>query len=169
MVNQRLKSVSRKRKFAADRFTNPKQSENVQTCSELKLNYLKDTSQNNECHCCSTREKPMYGQYPIGADSWFKRSAPHQRSKANGKQFLEKSAGLSANTLNVVKSEYMKLCDKQLFSHKCLQGKTQNANESFNEYMWQIAPKETFIELITFSLGAYIAFIIFNKCFNGFL
>ncbi|GFV79751.1 hypothetical protein TNCV_1725761 [Trichonephila clavipes] len=49
MSNQRVKSVSQKRKFAGNRFTYPKQSENVQTCSELKQNYLKDSSNNNEC------------------------------------------------------------------------------------------------------------------------
>ncbi|GFV34809.1 uncharacterized protein TNCV_1451131 [Trichonephila clavipes] len=115
-------------------------------------------------HCCSSREKPMHGQCPIGADSW----CAYQLSKATGKQFLEKSAGLSAKILNVVKSEYMKLCDKQLLQ-KCLHGKTQNANESFNGCLWQIVPKETFIELKTFSLGAYIAVIIFNKGFNDLL
>ncbi|GFX74133.1 uncharacterized protein TNCV_490971 [Trichonephila clavipes] len=106
----------------------------------------------------------MHGQCPIGADSW----CAYQRSKATGKQFLEKSAGLSAKILNVVKSDYMKLCDKQLLQ-KCLHGKTQNAKESFNGCLWQTVPKETFIQLKTFSLGAYLAIIIFNKGFNGLL
>ncbi|GFU89781.1 hypothetical protein TNCV_4116711 [Trichonephila clavipes] len=58
----------------------------------------------------------MYGQYPIGADSW----CAYQRSKATGNHFLEKSARVSAKILNV-KSEYKKLCDKQLLQ-KCLYG-----------------------------------------------
>lgn len=115
-------------------------------------------------HCCSSCQTPMHGQCPAGTDSW----CSYQRAKATGRQYTEKSAGLPAKLINIVKPVYMKLCDKNLLQ-KCLHGKTQNANESFNGCLWQTVPKETFIELKTFSLGAYLAVIIFNKGFNGLL
>ncbi|GFU24687.1 uncharacterized protein TNCV_3178271 [Trichonephila clavipes] len=60
------------------------------------------------------------------------------------------------------------LCDQNLL-RKCLHGKTQNANEAFNGCLWNVVPKEIFVELQTFSLGSYIAVINFNKGFSGLL
>ncbi|GFV60088.1 uncharacterized protein TNCV_3886061 [Trichonephila clavipes] len=60
------------------------------------------------------------------------------------------------------------LCDQNLL-RKCLHGKTQNANEAFNGCLWNVVPKEIFVELQTFSLGSYIAVITFNKGFKGLL
>ncbi|GFT43444.1 uncharacterized protein TNCV_814981 [Trichonephila clavipes] len=60
------------------------------------------------------------------------------------------------------------LCDQSLL-RKCLHGKTQNANEAFNGCLWNVVPKEIFVELQTFSLGSYIAEINFNKGFTGLL
>ncbi|GFW73332.1 uncharacterized protein TNCV_2799961 [Trichonephila clavipes] len=54
-------------------------------------------------------------------------------------------------------------------SWKCLHGNTQNANEAFNGCLWNVVPKEIFVELQTFSLGSYTAVINFNKGFTGLL
>ncbi|GFU86786.1 uncharacterized protein TNCV_477731 [Trichonephila clavipes] len=62
----------------------------------------------------------------------------------------------------------MKLCDKDLLN-KCLHGKTQNANESFNGILWKFIPKDIFVELQTLKLGAHMAVIQFNKGFRGLL
>ncbi|GFX84383.1 uncharacterized protein TNCV_4134931 [Trichonephila clavipes] len=60
----------------------------------------------------------------------------------------------------------MDLCDQNL-QRKCLHGKTQNYNESFNNVVWSIIPKETFVELLRLRL--YIAIILFNSGFTGLL
>ncbi|GFV18687.1 uncharacterized protein TNCV_4755741 [Trichonephila clavipes] len=62
----------------------------------------------------------------------------------------------------------MKLCDKDLLN-KCLHGKTQNANESFNGILWKFIPKDIFVELQTLKLGAHMAVIQFNKGFRRLL
>jgi hypothetical protein len=50
----------------------------------------------------------------------------------------------------------MKLCEQKLLS-KCLHGKTQNANESFNGVLWKCIPKDVSVELQTLKLWAFVA------------
>ncbi|GIY34101.1 uncharacterized protein CEXT_435341 [Caerostris extrusa] len=60
-----------------------------------------------------------------------------------------------------------KLCSRDL--QKCLHGKTQNANESFNGTLWQRVSKEVFVWLKTVKLRAYDAAIQFNEGYMGCL
>lgn len=115
-------------------------------------------------HCASSVKKPMHGQCPLGKDSW----CYHQRAVAGGKPTKEKYPGLPNNVLNIIKPTYLELCTKELLE-KCLHGKTQNANESFNGIIWQRIPKEVFVSLQTVKLGAYDAVIQFNDGFKGCL
>ena len=46
---------------------------------------------------------------------------------------------------------------------------TQNANESFNAVLWNIVPKQNFVELQTLLLGSYIAVLQFNDGATGLL
>ncbi|GFX19606.1 uncharacterized protein TNCV_2075141 [Trichonephila clavipes] len=87
---------------------------------------------------------------PVGDESWCK----FQRAKAPNIVYQDKSLGLPQNIVNMIKPVYMDLCDRNLLK-KCLHGKTQNPNESFNAILWQILPKEVFIEHQTLRLGAY--------------
>ncbi|GFV12414.1 uncharacterized protein TNCV_3078721 [Trichonephila clavipes] len=82
--------------------------------------------------------------------------------------FYNKNAGLPNSIINKIKPIYLQLYDQNLL-RKCLHGKTQNANEAFNGCLWNVVPKEMFVELQTFSLGSYIAVINFNKGFTGLL
>ncbi|GFX00658.1 uncharacterized protein TNCV_2236651 [Trichonephila clavipes] len=115
-------------------------------------------------HCCSGKSNTMHGQCPLGSESW----CAYQRAQSAGKVFYDKNAGLPKNIINKIKPTYLQLCDQNLL-RKCLHGKTQNANEAFNESLWNVVPKEIFVELQTFSLGSYIAVINFNKDFSGLL
>lgn len=45
---------------------------------------------------------------------------------------------------------------------RCLDGKTQNQNESFNGMIWARVPKEVFVGMDVFSLGVYDAPAHFN-------
>ena len=45
---------------------------------------------------------------------------------------------------------------------KCLHGKTQNANESFNRMIWDRIPKQTFVSLTQLKIGVYDAVAYFN-------
>ena len=45
---------------------------------------------------------------------------------------------------------------------KCLHGKTQNANESFNGMIWNRIPKATHVGISNLSLGVYDGIAYFN-------
>ncbi|GFV88305.1 uncharacterized protein TNCV_927181 [Trichonephila clavipes] len=115
-------------------------------------------------HCCSSKHQPKHGQCPVGDESWCK----FQRAKASNIVYQDKSLGLPQNIVNTIKPVYMDLCDRNLLK-KCLHGKTQNPNESFNAILWQILPKEVFVEHQTLRLGAYIAVVQFNNGFQGLI
>ncbi|GFT36960.1 uncharacterized protein TNCV_175051 [Trichonephila clavipes] len=115
-------------------------------------------------HCCSGKSNTMHGQCPLGSESW----CAYQRAQSAGKVFYDKNADLPKNIINKIKPTYLQLCDQNLL-RRCLHGKTQNANEAFNGCLWNVVPKEIFVELQTFSLGSYIAVINFNKGFSGLL
>ena len=48
------------------------------------------------------------------------------------------------------------------FLRKCLHGKTQNQNESFNGFIWRRTPKDRFVKMTTFELAVYDAVAHFN-------
>ncbi|GIY96310.1 hypothetical protein CEXT_42981 [Caerostris extrusa] len=64
----------------------------------------------------------------------------YQQAMANGKTISEKYTGLPNNILNIIKPVYLELCSRDLLQ-KCLHGKTQNANESFNGFMAKSAKR----------------------------
>lgn len=115
-------------------------------------------------HCASSTKKPMHGQCPIGKDSW----CFYQRSESCGLPIKNIYHGLPNDVLNIIKPTYLELCSRELLK-KCLHGKTQNANESFNSVIWQRVPKEVFVCLQTLKLGAYDAVVQLNDGFHGCL
>ncbi|GFU56019.1 uncharacterized protein TNCV_3404881 [Trichonephila clavipes] len=102
---------------------------------------------------------------PVGAYRLFERSRETRKL-----QYVEFYGEGDSKSHLAVKDIYGidSLCDQNLL-RKCLHGKTQNANEAFNGCLWNVVPKEIFVELQTFSLGSYIAVITFNKGFKGLL
>ncbi|GFW11565.1 uncharacterized protein TNCV_3810841 [Trichonephila clavipes] len=106
----------------------------------------------------------MHDQCPVGPDIWCK----FQRATFHGKIHTDTGKELPQETIKIIKPHYMKLCDKHLLN-KCLYGKTQNANESFNGILWKFIPKDIFVELQTLRLGAHMALIHFKKGFRGLL
>ena len=115
-------------------------------------------------HCCSSNKNPMHGQCPEGPDSWCK----YKKALHDKKQFLENSPGLPDSVIKTIKPIYFELCDQNLLK-KCLHGMTQNNNECFNNVLWSILPKETFVEQKTLFLGAHIAVLLFNSGYLGLL
>ena len=71
---------------------------------------------------------------------------PHQK-KTN---VLPKSVILHVKAIFVILSEDALL-------EKCLRGKTQNQNESFNGMIWQRIPKDFRVNAATFETGVYVA------------
>ncbi|GFS73313.1 uncharacterized protein TNCV_4711931 [Trichonephila clavipes] len=114
-------------------------------------------------HCCSSNQNPMHGQCPTGKDSWCK----YKQALSDGKVYVDK-AGLSNYVIKVIKPTYLALCDKELLK-KCLHGKTQNNNESFNNVLWSVLPKEIFVHKKTLFLGSYMAVLLYNSGYLGLL
>ena len=56
---------------------------------------------------------------------------------------------------------YQSLCQDDMLE-KCLHGKTQNANESFNGTIWNKVPKANQVGLNTLCFGVYDAISHFN-------
>ncbi|GFT36014.1 uncharacterized protein LOC101238613 [Trichonephila clavipes] len=110
--------------------------------------------------------KNFYGinTCPEGSESWCR----YQRAKAAGSPLKEIEQGLPNKTITQIKPTYLKLCNETLLK-KCLHGKTQNINESYNNILWNIVPKNIFIGLETFRLGALLALILYNSGYAGIL
>ena len=53
------------------------------------------------------------------------------------------------------------LLDDKLLS-RCLDGKTQNQNECFNNHVWMRIPKTLFVGMDIFRFGVYDAVAVFN-------
>ncbi|GFU70635.1 CCHC-type domain-containing protein [Trichonephila clavipes] len=100
----------------------------------------------------------------VGSESWCR----YQRAKAAGSLLKEIEQGLPNKIINQIKPTYLKLCNETLLK-KCLHGKTQNCNESYNNILWNIVPKNIFIGLETFRLGALLALILYNSGYAGIL
>ncbi|GFU22754.1 uncharacterized protein TNCV_105711 [Trichonephila clavipes] len=106
----------------------------------------------------------LNGCCPEGSESWCR----YQRAKAAGSPLKEIEQGLPNKIINQIKPTYLKLCNETLLK-KCLHGKTQNCNESYNNILWNIVPKNIFIGLETFRLGALLALILYNSGYAGIL
>ncbi|GFX17744.1 uncharacterized protein TNCV_475441 [Trichonephila clavipes] len=75
---------------------------------------------------------------------------------------------LPNSVINSNKKTYKELCDQNLL-RKCFHRKAQNCNESLNNAVWSIIPKDNFVEQQTLRLRKYITIILFNSRFAGLL
>ena len=69
--------------------------------------------------------------------------------------------GLPIAVSTALKPTYARLRNDNLLT-KCLDGKTQNQNESFNGMIWTHIPKTVFVGTSAFQLGVYDAVAHFN-------
>ena len=85
----------------------------------------------------------------------------YQRDKLDGTNFYKVKKGLPTNIRKAIMPIYIDLCKPEILS-KCLHGKTQNANESFNAMVWNRIPKAYHVGLNKLTLGVYDAIAHFN-------
>ena len=108
-------------------------------------------------HVASSKEKKWHTHCPDGANSWCR----YKKDEALGTSTFVHGKGLSLNVIKHTKPVFEDLSKDSLLS-KCLHGKTQNQNESFNSTVWKRVPKDTFVGAKTFALGAMDAVAHFN-------
>ena len=104
------------------------------------------------------KKKNYHAHCPTGPSTWCK----FNLDKHNGTSEYKPGPGLPLDILvKHVKPIFVSLADEKLLK-KCLHGKTQNQNESFNGMIWNHAPKHTFIKLIQFENAVYDTVAHFN-------
>ena len=120
------------------------------------LNNMKKAVWATYFHKYSTDDKPNHGLCPKGSTSW----CGYQRSVTAGIDYEHKHS-LPPAILDRIKPIYKKLADESLL-RRCLHGKTQNQNESFNSCIWQRVPKTVFVGAKTVKIGVLDSVICFN-------
>ncbi|GFV80403.1 uncharacterized protein TNCV_2149371 [Trichonephila clavipes] len=91
-----------------------------------------------------TDQKPQHSKCPIGADSWYY----YQSAKAKGqKPGLHKQhvrTPINESFLPRIPSIYQRLASNELLE-RCINCRTQNANESLHSMIWSKCSKEIFV------------------------
>ena len=109
-------------------------------------------------HVVSNKDNNFhFGHWPTGSDSWCKFNA----DKGNKKNTYKPGPGLLNDVIYKIRPIYLEL-SKQSELVKCLHGKTQNANESFNGMIWDRIPKDMFVLLPSLQFGVYDVVSNFN-------
>ena len=109
-------------------------------------------------HCASTVSRSFHNAYcPPGKDSW----CGYMQDKAKKTSTYKHGKGLLIAVSTALKPTHARLSNDNLLT-KCLDGKTQNQNESFNGMIWTRVPKTVFVGTSAFKLGVYDAVAHFN-------
>ena len=108
-------------------------------------------------HVCSSENNNYHVHCPSGADSW----SAFQLDLVNNTKLHKPGNGLPQEAIKHLNPIFSDLSDDNLL-RKCLHGKTQNQNESFNGLIWRRTPKDRFVKMTTFELAVYDAVTHFN-------
>ena len=108
-------------------------------------------------HCASSEKRNLHTWCPDGPDSWCR----FKQDKANNTKLYKFRPGLPDNIIALIKPIYNRLSSNDLLA-KCLDGKTQNQNESLNSMIWNRLPKSIFVGGNVLQLGVYDAVAHFN-------
>ena len=93
-------------------------------------------------HSASSDDNPQHQFCPEGETSW----CGWQRDKAKGTHDYKHKSPLLPAVVEVVKPTFEALSADELLD-RCLEGATQNQNESLNSTVWNLCPKESFAGL----------------------
>ena len=89
-------------------------------------------------HSNSTDETPHHHLCPEGKESWCK----WQSAKAQGLLYKHKNP-IPEAIVALIQPIYARLGSRSLLE-KCVEGYTQNANESLHSTVWKFCPKEVY-------------------------
>ena len=110
-------------------------------------------------HTLSTNKDPKHGLCDV---SWCK----YLQKKAENKEKEYDHHPLPLPIMKEIKPIFTDLTDKTLL-RKCLDGLSQNANESFNNLIWSICPKNKYHGLQTVDTAVGLSVVIFNDGMQG--
>ena len=104
-------------------------------------------------HVASSSKNNYHVHCPTGPDSWY----GYHKDKENFKA----GPGLPLDVIKQIKPILEDLSKNSLLE-KCLDGKTQNQNESFNNLIWERVPKTNFVGFVPLETAVYDAVAHFN-------
>ena len=108
-------------------------------------------------HSASSDEDPQHNYCPKGENSW----CGWQRDVAKGVQTYKHKSRLAPAVVEVIKPVFEALSADNLLD-RCLEGATQNQNESINTVVWGLCPKESFAGLNSVETPCAMAVARFN-------
>ena len=92
-------------------------------------------------HCSSSDQDPKHDLCPRGEDSWcFYQAAVSKGETPPSHSEMKIFFSLPPEQLDLVKNVYNRLTSDEMMK-RCLQGLTQNPNESFHSRIWKYCPK----------------------------
>lgn len=107
-------------------------------------------------HSISTDEEPKHFLCPPPPETWCK------FRKAEAENKIYKHRPIPKAVMEAIRPIFKDLSHPTLL-RRCLHGKTQNVNESFNNVVWSRVPKNVFVGRKTLELGVYDSVITFNN------
>ena len=113
-------------------------------------------------HCTDLQDAERHKFCPRTATSWCK----WQRDTVNQTASYKPKVNLPVCIKDILEPIFKDLSTDDLLS-KCLHGRTQNANESFNQILWNKCPKTVFVGRTSLELGVSSAVIAFNEGAKG--
>ena len=127
-----------------------------QNCHNLEA--MQSAAKASLFHVSSSKKNNWhYPHCPVGPDSW----CGYNRDKANGTNHYRPGPGLPKDIVMQIRPIYVELTSEENLK-KCLHGKTQNQNESFNSTMWDRIPKARYVALKHLEFGVMDAVANFN-------
>jgi hypothetical protein len=109
-------------------------------------------------HKASTDDNP---QHQLCDEVWCK----YKQATKENKTYKHNNS-LDKVIIDVIKPVFRDLANTKLLE-KCLHGRTQNINESFNSVVWSRIPKNNFVGLQTLRFGTFDSVITFNEGNKG--
>lgn len=122
-------------------------------------------------HYSSTDKHPQHEKCPAGDDSWCEwqralaalpETSGAKRTKNKIPAFVHSYKPLPQDVLTTIKPIYEDLSKEELMQ-RCLGGFTQNTNESYNQLIWKISPKNLPGGVLPVQIAAYASAYIFNE------
>lgn len=123
----------------------------------LRQNVGNLSSMEDACMASMYHVAEYHDKCPKGDNTWCQ----FQKDKLEGTTLHKSKGGLPIDVRQKILPIYVDLCKSEMLQ-KCLHGKTQNANESFNGMIWNRIPKANHVGIKVLSLGVYDAIAHFN-------
>ena len=121
------------------------------------VNSMMKAVQASLLHSNSSDERPHHHLCPEGDSSWCK----WQVAAAKGETYHHKKPPIPDSIMQLLRPIYNRLGSRSLLE-KCVDGYTQNANESLHSVVWKLCPKELFLGKVNVDIACGIAVCLFN-------